>query len=211
MLDRICRDAVAQAGLWGIGVTVRTPTGPEPVVFTTPVVRELEVVQYVLGEGPTGEALASARPVLVHDLADQRARWVQFADAAMARGVGAVYAFPLQLGAVRVGVLTEYCATGRRLDPTEVVASIDLAERLRDLLLDVLDDRPPAELLASPLLRSEVFQAQGMVMVALGVTLADALVRLRAAAYAEGIDLNDLASQIVSGRRPMLNAGDDPE
>jgi len=39
--------------------------------------------------------------------------------------------------------------------------------------------------------------------VALGISLADALLRLRAMAYAEGLDINELAAELVSGRRPM--------
>ena len=47
--------------------------------------------------------------------------------------------------------------------------------------------------------RAEVHQAQGMVMVDLGVDLADALVRMRAHAFAVGIPLIDLARAIIAG------------
>ena len=46
----------------------------------------------------------------------------------------------------------------------------------------------------------EVYQAQGMVMVDLGVSLAEALVRLRAHAFVEGRPVGDVARDIVAGR-----------
>jgi AmiR/NasT family two-component response regulator len=46
----------------------------------------------------------------------------------------------------------------------------------------------------------EVYQAQGMVMVDLGVSLADALVRLRAYAFVEGRPVAEVARDVVAGR-----------
>jgi AmiR/NasT family two-component response regulator len=48
--------------------------------------------------------------------------------------------------------------------------------------------------------RAELYQAQGMVSVQLGVSLADALARLRAYAFAEGRPLGDVARDVVARR-----------
>lgn len=56
--------------------------------------------------------------------------------------------------------------------------------------------------------RNEVYQAQGMVMSALGITLTAALARMRAHAFAAGRDLTDVAIDIVEGRLRL--ADDDP-
>jgi AmiR/NasT family two-component response regulator len=48
--------------------------------------------------------------------------------------------------------------------------------------------------------RAELFQAQGMVMVQLGVSLADALARIRAHAYATNRPLREVAADIVARR-----------
>ena len=48
--------------------------------------------------------------------------------------------------------------------------------------------------------RAEVYQAQGMVMVDLGVTLAEAMARLRGHAYAENRYLSDVARDVVAGK-----------
>jgi hypothetical protein len=48
--------------------------------------------------------------------------------------------------------------------------------------------------------RAELFQAQGMVMVQLGVSLAEALTRIRAFAFADNRSLHDVAVDIVERR-----------
>ena len=48
--------------------------------------------------------------------------------------------------------------------------------------------------------RVQLFQAQGMVMVQLGVSLADALARIRAHAYAENRSLAEVAADVVARR-----------
>jgi AmiR/NasT family two-component response regulator len=50
-----------------------------------------------------------------------------------------------------------------------------------------------------PLNRSEIHQAQGMVMVALGITLADAMIRMRARAFTDDVPLVELARGVISG------------
>jgi hypothetical protein len=54
-----------------------------------------------------------------------------------------------------------------------------------------------------------LFQAQGMVTVQLGVTLADALARIRARAYSDNRPLREIARDIVA-RRLRLD-GDTPD
>ncbi|HYO19423.1 MAG TPA: ANTAR domain-containing protein [Dermatophilaceae bacterium] len=51
--------------------------------------------------------------------------------------------------------------------------------------------------------RLEVYQAQGMLMVDLGVGIGEAMARLRAYAYAEGRALSDVANDIVNGRMTL--------
>jgi hypothetical protein len=48
--------------------------------------------------------------------------------------------------------------------------------------------------------RSELFQAQGMVMVQIGGSLADAMARIRAYAYGEDRPIREVAADIVAGR-----------
>ena len=148
---------------------------------------------------PTG------RPVLVPDLRTSLGRWPGFASAAIERGTEAVFAFPLQLGAVRFGVLTCAREQARPLGQQELNACLIFAEVATELLLDSspTGDHPDPQLHAAIHVHDEVYQAQGMTMVDLGVTLEEALARMRAMAYAEEISLQDLAADIVAGRRTL--------
>jgi hypothetical protein len=188
----------------GVGITVLATGGAEVLAVAGEAAAELEELQFVLGEGPTPDTSLNAKPVLVPDLSSAGGRWVQFASAAERRGVRGVYAFPLQLGGVRLGVCTFYLRAVETPDSHRLAALLNHVDAARELLLGSLDgdgrSRSPVEALP---LRTEVYQAQGMLMVALSISLADALVRLRAMAYAEDIDVNVLATQLVSGRRPM--------
>ncbi|QIG44872.1 GAF and ANTAR domain-containing protein [Nocardioides anomalus] len=188
--------------LLGACVSTVGAAGLEVLAASDGDARRLEDLQFSLGEGPSGEAFRTAQPVLVADVGAAETRWLQFAAAVGARGVGGVYAFPLQLGAARSGVLTAYTRAGHQLSITQLGAGVAWAETARDLLLGAVDDDadslPPG---TSVPLRSVVYQAQGMLMVRLGISLADALVLLRAMAYADGVDINDLAAAVVSGVR----------
>jgi len=193
-------------------VTLMTPGGSDAAgASSDDETARLQELQFVLGEGPTGEAYASGRPVLVSDLTDTGGRWVAFAGAATAEQVCAVYAFPLQLGAARLGVLTCYSSVARTLAPQEVAGCLTFAESARDLLLDAVAEEGPSsrEVEQSLRMRLEVYQVQGMLMVELGVSLADALTRLRAMAFSEGLDINELAADLVARRRPMPTGTDD--
>jgi len=205
-LQRLCGATVGVLSASGAGVSVMAEDGARGVAAASdPASERIEELQFVLGEGPCIDAFASRRPVLVPDLTDRAAnRWPAYAPAAHDEGVRAVFAFPLQVGAARLGVLDVFRARAGPLTGTELrqaLAFTDLAVRT---LLDGQDTATPGAAAGgldeaiehSP----ELFQAQGMVMVQLGVSLAEALVRIRAHTYAENRRLNDVARDIVARR-----------
>ena len=211
-LDRLCRAAVDELGLDQTWVTLMTSAGSSVLVASAgrfgPGIQEL---QFDLGEGPSPDAYASGRPVLIADLQTCRGRWPGFASAAIERGAVAVFSFPLQLGAVRFGVLTFVRALAGPLTHRELSAGLIFAEVATELLLDSspTGDNPDPQLRAAIHVHDEVYQAQGMVMVDLAVPLDVALARMRAAAFAEGVSLQELAAEIVAGRR-TLRGTDNP-
>ena len=77
---------------------------------TDPVCEELAELQLTLGEGPCRDVLASAAPVLAADLGDAEfsRRWPAFTPEARRIGAGAVFVFPLIVGAIRAGVMGLY-------------------------------------------------------------------------------------------------------
>jgi hypothetical protein len=205
-LDRLCRAAAVELGFDQVSVTLMTSAGSSVLVASAgapgPGIQEL---QFDLGEGPGPDAYAAGRPVLIPDLATARGRWPGFAAAAVERGTGAVFTFPLQLGAVRFGVLTCVRSAAGTLGPRELSAGLIFAEVATELLLDSspTGDNPDPQLHAAIHAHDEVYQAQGMVMVDLSVPLDVALARMRAVAFAEGVSLQELATDIVAGRRTL--------
>lgn len=205
-LQRLCKAAVGALSASGAGVSVMAEDGARGVAAASdPASERIEELQFVLGEGPCIDAFAWRRPVLVPDLADGAAqRWPAYTPAAHDEGVRAVFALPLQVGAARLGVLDVFRARAGPLSGTElrqVFGFTDLAVRT---LLDGQDHAVPgaaADGFDEAIEHSaELFQAQGMVMVQLGVSLAEALVRIRAYTYAENRRLNDVARDIVARR-----------
>ena len=197
----------------GAAVTLMTGTGAEAVVAVSDrASRRIEEIQFDLGEGPGRDAFHEACQVLVDDVEEGFTRWPIYVPAVRAAGVGAVFAFPLRLGASRLGVLTFYGARPRVLEPAETAACLVLADTATQLLLD---GGPPGKDGTRPgipsllRVRSEVYQAQGIVMVDLGIGLADALARMRAHAYATDTELDVLAREVIAGTT-RLDPGDGP-
>ena len=206
-LQHLCRSLVSDLGLSGAVITLMSAGEPQGVAASSdPTTRVVDAVQFDMGEGPSRDAFADGGPVLVPDLGRTEGRWPGFASEAAARGVGAVFAFPLQLGATRLGVLTCYCTRPRVLGAQELSTCLIYAAVGTDYLIDQVsaqgvDHRGFWQ--DEIEIRTEVYQAQGVVMVDLGVSLAEALVRLRAAAFTAGLPLNEFAGRIVAGRRSL--------
>ena len=131
-------------------------------------------------------------------------RWPVYSPAVCDAGVRAVFAFPLQVGAGRLGVLDVFRARPGPLSADELRQALTFAEVAVTTLLDGQSAAAPGtaadgldEAMDS---RVEVFQAQGMVMVQLGIPISDALARMRAHAYAESRPLAEVARDIVARR-----------
>lgn len=205
--DRLCAICQTALPVTGVGVALMTAAGPSGVVLaaTDPRARELEELQFALGEGPCVEASGSGRPVLEADLTVAGpARWPRFGAAALDAGVRAVFAFPLRVGAIRVGVLDLYRDIRGQLTPGELAEALAFADAATVVILHLQDNddhsrgRPA---LAGPIdSRAVVHQATGMITIQLGIGLAEALLRLRAHAYATGRKVSDIAADVVSRR-----------
>jgi len=202
-LRRICGAGAVALAASGVGVSVLTDEGiPGFSVASDRGSQYLEELQFTLGEGPCMEVIATSRPVLVAEVVASAERWPAYAAAVLERGIRSVFAFPLQAGAAKLGVLDVFRAQAGELTRDEVAHSLTFAEIARVTLLDGQDRTSDGALpdgFADTLgYRAEVFQAQGMVMVQLGVSLTQALARMRAYAYAEGRPLADVARDIVA-------------
>jgi hypothetical protein len=162
-----------------------------------------ERLQFTVGEGPCLSAHASGRPI-VADEAMLESRWPVFYDDLVARtsirgvislpledefrGFGALDLYLVPPGDVRAVTLFDALTVAR-----EVVGTFQATRRQASLQADgpAWLDAPAAER------RSLVWQAMGFVNAGLGVTSPDALALLRAYAYGEGMDLDELAARVL--------------
>ena len=179
-----------------------------PLCASDAVAAQVNDLCLTLGEGPGLDAHRAGMPVSEPDLASpRRARWPSFGPPAVGAGVAAIFAFPLRAGAVRLGAVTLYQVHRGRLSDEQYADALVMAGVVASAVLGHQAGAPPGELaeeletLASS--RAEVHQATGMISVQLEVSAAEALVRLRAHAYAEGRTLRDVAADVV-GRRLRL-------
>jgi GAF domain-containing protein/ANTAR domain-containing protein len=204
-LSVICSACVERISMTGAWITRGSPPA-ESVHATDELAARVADLQFTLGEGPAVDAAREGRVVEAADLAAtaSRRRWPAFAPAAEDIGVLAVLAVPLRVGAARIGVFGLYADSVQPLYPgaqTDVAAFADIAI---GLVLDRHSQVPQdavrwrSDVLA--LSRVEVHQATGIVSVQLGVDVTEALVRLRAYAFAQGRPLIEIAREVVSRR-----------
>jgi hypothetical protein len=200
----LCRAAVRWLGVDGASVMAVSGPAREPLAASDGVSAQLEELQFMLGEGPGADQFRFGSPLLIPDLESVQERWPGFVPAAIAAGARAVFAFPLQAGAIRVGMLSLYRMLPGPLAPAELADVLVLADIALHLLLDA-----SAGITGSPgyqpldglsVARAEVYQATGMISVQLHVSLEEAFVRLRAHAFASSAGLGDVASEVVSRR-----------
>lgn len=205
ILARLCRAAALALPAMGVAASVMTDTG----VFATaassdPDTSLLAELQFTLGEGPCVDAFAAGSPVLVPDLAESVARWPGYATAALDRGVRSVFAFPLQVGAARLGALDVFCDEPRPLPAKALNLALTFAEVATATVLDgqagSLTGPIPTDFDDALTSQFHIHQAQGMLTVQLGVSLVEALARLRAYAYASDRRLADVATDVVQRR-----------
>jgi GAF domain/ANTAR domain len=205
---RICQLCVDLLAVAGAGISMVTERGNRGVVCATDdVAAQVEDLQFSLGEGPCMDAVHAGVPVLVPDLTAPGSvavqRWPAFMDAAADAGIRAVFAFPLSVGAIRVGALDLYRDSVGELSEDQLSAAL-LAADAAALSLLYLDTDEPSLFADEPSRHTgfhlEVHQATGMVQAQLNVTIDEAFLRLRARAFADGRSVRDVAADVVARR-----------
>jgi hypothetical protein len=165
----------------------------------------IEDLQFTLGEGPCVDAHTHGRPVLEPDLADPSTpRWLAFSPPALAAGARAVFGFPLQVGAVRLGALNLYRDRRGALSDDQHADALVMADVAAHEVLAMQGHASPdavaAELDVGADFHLVVHQASGMVAAQLEITVGEALVRLRAYVFAHDLTLSEVAEAVVARR-----------
>ncbi|MCX4559271.1 ANTAR domain-containing protein [Streptomyces umbrinus] len=227
---RACALALGAEGV-ALSLLVGNGRMAEPLWCHPEVSARFEELQFTLGEGPGPDAVRTGSPVMEPDLDRVRPdRWPALLPPARDLGVHGVCCFPLGIGAIRLGVLTVLCDGDRTMSVQQSADATALAAALTGALLNgdgrgqrgedgngngdrggsgnggpvlgLFLDRPTG------LHRAAVHQATGMISVQLGVTMEEALLRLRAHAYGSERPLGEVADDVVA-RRLRFNNSDD--
>jgi GAF domain-containing protein len=202
----LCQVAAEITATSGAGIMLfdgDTPRGS--VCATNPASALVEDLQYTLGEGPCVDAHTLGVPVAEADLADPSvSRWPAFASSAVAGGVRAVFGFPIRIGAVRLGALDLYRDQPVGLSDDQHADALVMADVAARAVLSLQAGAPPGTLAAELETGSDfhlvVHQAAGMVSVQLDIPVAEALLRLRAHAFANSTPIGEVARDVVDRR-----------
>jgi hypothetical protein len=203
---RLCEVCAEVTGVTGAGIMLMSGDVPRGSACTTDEVSAaIEELQFVLGEGPCVDAYAQDRPVLEPDLeAPATSRWLGFTGPALKAGVRAIFGFPLQVGAVRLGALNLYCDHAGPLSDEQHADALVMADVAAQALLVMQSGAPPgriaAELEAGGNFQYVVHQATGMVAAQLDVSVGQALIRLRAHSFGNDRPLADVSRDVVERR-----------
>ncbi len=200
---RLCASVTTSVPVSGAAVALMTAAGHGGTLAATDGPAEvMENLQQTLGEGPCLTAFRDRRPALEHDLARAGQRWPGFAPAATASGIAAIFAFPLQIGAIRLGVLDLYRDTAGPLDSLQLAEALDYAAAATTILLDLQHEQPPdglqSQLSEAVDSHRAIHQAAGIISVQASVGLDEALLLLRARAYADERPLLELGQDVVA-------------
>jgi signal transduction protein with GAF and PtsI domain len=208
VLQRICAISCASAAGDG-GSMARLDLGRHRILAAPGARAEaLETLQLDFAEGPSVDAFTTSRPALEPDLSSQgsHASWPRFAPAALAKGYGAVFAFPLIADGTTLGALGVYSDHSRSITDQQIedvlvladLATLALTRPDLDTHVPGVDLRAePAEPWAHP---AVVHNATGMISARLGITVDDAFLRLRAISFAMETRLADVAADVVARR-----------
>jgi len=206
LVHRLCRFAVDEMALSGCALVLMS--GVESASVLAGAGRHARTVtglQMELGEGPCLHAHAYGIPVLLPDLSAESAnRWPTFAAAALAAGVRAEFSLPLTVGPGGIGTLDLCRDRTGMLSDEHMADALVAADIARDAVLyqQYAPGWPglPELLATADTDRIVVHQATGMIAAQLDDTIANALARLRAAAFASGRSMYDLAQDVVERR-----------
>ncbi|MEU3647358.1 GAF and ANTAR domain-containing protein [Lentzea sp. NPDC034063] len=211
-LARVIRACVDVLPVDGASISVMSgPRERETLYASDEIAAQIEDVQFSLGEGPCFEAFSTRRPVLVPDLPQASAvEWPMFATAIAALPIGAIFAFPLQAGAIGIGAVDLYRRQPGWLSGDELAVALEVVDLVTAVLLGLLlgesGDADGFQGVLSPG-REQVHQATGMLIAAFDISAEEALARLRGYAFVTDRSLDDVAKDMVNRKLSPLELG----
>ncbi len=193
-------------GVNGAGIMLMSADIPRGSLCTSDEVsRLIEELQYTLGEGPCVDACQQDRVVTEPDLADPvTRRWPAFTPPALRAGARAVFGFPLRVGTAHLGALNLYRDVPGPLTGDQHADALVVADVAARWVLEAQAGAPPdtvaEELEAGADFHFAVHNAAGIVSVQEGISVTEALIRLRALAFSSDRLLADVVRDVIARR-----------
>lgn len=201
----LCSPFLEQLPVTGAAISMFGGAAAETLVCASDTLAaRLDELQFDLGEGPRWEALQTRLPVLVPDVRHTHPYvWPVFSKALLETEAAALFVFPVTVGALDLGVVELHRMQPGNLSQADYSTAARLAGQtawhlLRRVLQVNSPDKDPA-LEAALMSRREIHQATGMVLAQSGASAADALLLLRAHAFANGTTLRETADAVLQG------------
>jgi hypothetical protein len=214
--NQLCRACVDYLHVDGAAISLMHDGGSRGTFgSSSELSRRLDEFQFTFGEGPCLDAVSQSKTVLTDDLSvATEQRWPAFAGAVLGAGVRAVFAAPISIAAMPVGAIDLFRHQPGGLTPARLAGLLHAAELAAQPLLDLMSQDMTGGLAygtgwgeLESLDRVEVYQATGMIMAQLDVPPAEALIRLRAHAFAYDQTASEVAWAVVG--RQLKFARDD--
>ncbi|WP_363459180.1 ANTAR domain-containing protein [Microbacterium sp. LMI1x-1-1.1] len=137
--------------------------------------------------------------MLLHDLRDATTTdWPMLRSVAAYHGVRSLYAFPMTVGALEVGVVDLYADGLGALKQRDLALASVMADAAALRIFERVLSGNDADGGSGGSSRRVVHQATGMVCAQLRVNSNDALVVIRAHAFASGRSVTQIAESIIS-------------
>jgi hypothetical protein len=184
--------------------TIADFLGTETVSASGPLAARLDELQFDLGEGPCWDAMEQGRPVLESDLrSNLHGYWPAFSRAISDQDVGAIFAFPLAFGPLKLGALDLYARGPRELSSREERQSGILASVISRIVLDRAirrADEPDLLGAQDHFSRRLIHQATGVVLAQLSISAQDARLLIQGHAFALSRSMREIAEEILERR-----------
>jgi hypothetical protein len=214
--DSLCEACVMLFGIDAAAISlIFSGVASGTLGSSNPAARVYDELQFTIGEGPCLDSVATRAPVLVADLAESdNVNWPMYRPAMLDHKIRGIFAIPVLLAGEYVGALDLFRIQPGNLRDDYLAGAVVAAELASAPLLDLMDadmqaavNDPMSGAWAelNALSRTEVSQATGMLVAQLEIEPGEALVRLRAHAYATNRSATDVARDILD-RRLRLEA-----
>lgn len=203
-IQRFCSAGVEILGVEGVTICLVTNNVLGAQSSSAIEFALLDEEQFALGDGPTFDAATAFDPIWGKHLqtSHNKKRWPLFSHFAESKGIYAALAFPLRVGDSHLGVLTAYRTQDDPISTDALADGVTLAAMVSSFVISQLAGKSALDIDeafgAISRDQSLVHFASGIVAEQLNISIVEAMVRIRAYAYASGLPLDVISSRIAN-------------